>query len=56
MGCQIGGAITASLTPWIATHFGWTAAFLVAAVLAVVGAIAWLLIDPSRSLVPAAES
>jgi MFS transporter, ACS family, glucarate transporter len=56
MGCQIGGAITASLTPWIAAHFGWTAAFLAAAVLAVVGAIAWLLVDPSQSLVPAAES
>jgi ACS family glucarate transporter-like MFS transporter len=50
MGCQIGGAITASLTPWIAEHFGWTAAFLVGAVLAVLGAVAWLLVDPARSL------
>jgi MFS transporter, ACS family, glucarate transporter len=50
MGCQVGGAITASLTPWIATEFGWTSAFFVAAVLAVVGALAWLLVDPTRML------
>jgi ACS family glucarate transporter-like MFS transporter len=50
MGCQIGGAITASLTPWIAEHFGWTAAFVTGAALAVLGAIAWLLVDPTRSL------
>jgi ACS family glucarate transporter-like MFS transporter len=50
MGCQIGGAITASLTPWIADHYGWTAAFGVAAVLAVVGAILWVFVDPTRPL------
>lgn len=52
MGCQIGGAITASLTPWIAVRFGWTAAFLAAAALAVVGAAVWLLVDPKRAIVP----
>jgi ACS family glucarate transporter-like MFS transporter len=50
MGCQIGGAITASLTPWIAAEFGWTSAFFVAAALAVLGALAWLLVDPNRAL------
>jgi ACS family glucarate transporter-like MFS transporter len=50
MGCQVGGAITASLTPWIAAEFGWTSAFVVAGALAVVGALAWLLIDPTRTL------
>lgn len=50
MGCQVGGAITASLTPWIATQFGWTSAFFVAAALAIVGAIAWLFVDPARAL------
>ena len=50
MGCQVGGAITASLTPWIAAHFGWTAAFFVAAALATLGALAWLLVDPARTL------
>src|ERR1700691_1497558 len=30
MGNQIGAALTASLTPWIAARFGWTTSFLVA--------------------------
>jgi len=51
MGAQIGGAVTASLTPWIAQRFGWTTSFLVAAVLAVAGAIAWLGVDPETKLV-----
>ncbi len=46
MGGQIGGAVTASLTPWIAQHFGWSASFLVAATLAAAGSAAWLLVDP----------
>jgi ACS family glucarate transporter-like MFS transporter len=50
MGCQVGGAITASLTPWIAAEFGWTAAFFVAAALSVIGALAWLMVDPTRKL------
>jgi ACS family glucarate transporter-like MFS transporter len=50
MGCQIGGAITASLTPWIAAEFGWTSAFFTAAALAVVGAFAWVFVDPTRLL------
>ncbi len=49
-GAQIGGAVTASLTPWIAAHFGWTTSFLVAATLCAVGAAAWLMVDPRRSL------
>lgn len=51
-GNQIGAAITASLTPWIAVHFGWTASFLTAACLCLVGATSWILVDPTRSLVP----
>jgi len=50
MGAQLGGAVTALLTPVIATHFGWTYPFIVAATLSALGAIAWLTIDPSRSL------
>lgn len=50
MGAQIGGAVTASLTPVIAAHFGWTASFWVAAALSLVGAGAWLLVDPSAVL------
>jgi MFS transporter, ACS family, glucarate transporter len=50
-GNQIGAAITASLTPWIATRYGWTASFMVAAALCFVGAASWLVIDPKRSIV-----
>jgi MFS transporter, ACS family, glucarate transporter len=50
MGAQLGGALTASLTPWIADRYGWTASFLVAAALCVVGAFTWLLVDPDRPL------
>jgi ACS family glucarate transporter-like MFS transporter len=50
MGAQLGGALTASLTPWIADRYGWTASFLVAAALCTVGALAWLLVDPDRAL------
>lgn len=42
MGGQVGGAITASLTPALAGHFGWTMPFLVAAGLTAAGALAWL--------------
>jgi ACS family glucarate transporter-like MFS transporter len=44
MGCQLGGAISSSLTPWIAARFGWTTSFLVAAVLVVAGGAMWLLV------------
>jgi ACS family glucarate transporter-like MFS transporter len=50
MGAQIGGACTTSLTPVIAAHFGWQMSFFVAALFATLGAIAWLIVDPKRSL------
>ena len=50
MGAQIGGALTATLTPWIADRFGWTASFLVAAALCALGSLAWLAVDPHASL------
>jgi ACS family glucarate transporter-like MFS transporter len=56
MGAQMGGAVTASLTPWIASRYGWTPSFLTAAALCVVGALAWLLVDPNRNLTEARES
>jgi len=49
-GAQIGGAVTASLTPWIAQQFGWTWSFLAAAILAVAGALAWLGVNPEVPL------
>jgi len=50
MGGQIGGAVTASLTPAIAGAYGWTASFVVAAGLCSLGGLAWLLVNPERSL------
>lgn len=52
MGNQIGAALTAFLTPWIAVRFGWTASFLVAAGLCFVGAVSWLAVDPTKMLSP----
>jgi len=50
MGGQMGGALTGSLTPWIASRYGWTASFLVAAVLCLVGALSWLAVNPVKTL------
>jgi MFS transporter, ACS family, glucarate transporter len=50
MGGQIGGAITASLTPWIAQRYGWTTSFAVAAGLALCSAGLWLTIHPDQPL------
>jgi ACS family glucarate transporter-like MFS transporter len=55
MGGQIGGAVTASLTPAIASRFGWTVSFLVAASLCARGSAVWLLVDPERALVEMAS-
>jgi ACS family glucarate transporter-like MFS transporter len=55
-GNQIGGFVTSLLTPIIAERFGWTASFLVAAALCVLGAAAWLLVDPRRVLTAASNS
>jgi MFS transporter, ACS family, glucarate transporter len=52
MGAQFGSAITAVLTPVIAIHAGWTASFLVAAGFCLLGAIAWLIVDPDKELAP----
>jgi ACS family glucarate transporter-like MFS transporter len=50
MGCQIGGAVTSSLTPWIAAQFGWTAAFVAGAAIVLLGIGAWAVVDPNRPL------
>jgi ACS family glucarate transporter-like MFS transporter len=50
MGAQIGGAVTASLTPWVAQRFGWTTSFAIAAALALVGAGLWMTVHPERPL------
>ncbi len=50
MGGQIGGAVTALLTPLIADQFGWTASFLTAAALCVIGALAWIPVNPDKPI------
>jgi len=50
MGNQIAGMITASLTPLIADHYGWTSSFVFAALICLGGGIVWLFIDPEQSL------
>jgi ACS family glucarate transporter-like MFS transporter len=55
MGAQIGGAVTASLTPFLAQRLGWSASFLVAAAISALGAAAWLLVDPTVKLAKAPE-
>ncbi len=55
MGAQCGSAITAVLTPVIAVHLGWAASFLVAAGFCVLGALAWLTVNPNQTLAPAEQ-
>lgn len=50
MGGQIGAAVTALLTPIIAAHFGWEASFLTGGILAALGGLAWLAVDPAARL------
>jgi MFS transporter, ACS family, glucarate transporter len=50
MGAQLGGGVTAVLTPVIAQSLGWTYPFIFAAILSSLGAVAWLLVDPRKIL------
>jgi ACS family glucarate transporter-like MFS transporter len=47
-GANIGGAISPSLTPWIAAQWGWPFSLGVAALIALAGAVMWLWIDPGK--------
>lgn len=48
--CQIGGALTASLTPYLASRYGWRFAFFFGAAIALVGGFMWLLVDPRSAV------
>lgn len=52
MGNQIGAALTAIVTPWVAARFSWTTSFLAASALCLIGAASWLFVDPSQQLEP----
>jgi len=51
-GANIGGAISPSLTPWIAAHWGWPVSLGTAALIAIIGGLMWLKIDPGKGLNP----
>jgi ACS family glucarate transporter-like MFS transporter len=50
MGAQIGGVVTASGTAIIASAYGWTVSFLVAAAICLIGGMVWFIIDPEHVL------
>lgn len=56
MANQIGGMITASLTPFLGDRFGWQTGFYVASAVAGLGAISWLLVNPGLALIPSLKA
>jgi ACS family glucarate transporter-like MFS transporter len=50
MGGNLGGALSPTLTPLLAHHFGWDGALYASAGLAVVGALFWLGVHPEREI------
>jgi ACS family glucarate transporter-like MFS transporter len=44
-GANVGGALSPSLTPWMAAEWGWSVALAAAGGIAVLGAVLWLKID-----------
>lgn len=49
-GANLGGAISPSLTPWLAAQWGWPTALATAGAVAMVGAVLWLKIDAGQRL------
>jgi ACS family glucarate transporter-like MFS transporter len=49
-GGNIGGTLSASVTPLIATSFGWDVAFFYAAGMSALSGVLWLWITPHRSM------
>lgn len=49
-GANLGGAISPTLTPWIADQWGWAGALGAAALVAIAGGAMWLKIDPEQDL------
>ena len=50
MGGNLGGAISPTLTPYIAERYGWETALYVAAALAIIGLFCWLGVHPERAI------
>jgi ACS family glucarate transporter-like MFS transporter len=49
-GANLGGALSPSMTPWLADHWGWPFSLSVAALMALLGGVMWLWIDPGKGL------
>ena len=49
-GANIGGALSPTLTPWLAAQWGWPMALAAAGAVAMVGAVLWLKIDVTEKL------
>jgi ACS family glucarate transporter-like MFS transporter len=47
-GANLGGALSPSLTPWMAAQWGWSVALAAAGAIALLGAVLWLKIDLSE--------
>src|SRR5262249_40084884 len=47
-GANVGGALSPSLTPWMAAQWGWPMALAAAGAVALVGAVLWFKIDPAQ--------
>ena len=47
-GANVGGALSPSLTPWMADQWGWPIALAAAGAVALVGAVLWLKIDLTK--------
>ena len=50
MGANVGGAISPSLTPWLAAQWGWPVSLAFAGGIALLGAAMWLWIKPGEGL------
>jgi len=50
MGANLGGALSPTITPWLAHQWGWPASLGFAAAMALVGGIMWLGITPGDGL------
>lgn len=50
MGANIGGAISPTVTPWIAEQWGWPTSLGAAALVAIIGGLLWLRVDPEKGL------
>ena len=49
-GANVGGTISPTLTPWLAEQFGWNVSLGVAAGIAALGGLLWLLVRPGDGL------